>query len=403
MLTPVTGIVAEYNPFHRGHLHQLKEARELCDAQAVVAVLSSNFVQRGEPALLDKWTRAEAALACGADLVLELPVVFSSHNAGVFANGAVDILAGTGRVTHLSFGAENPDLLTDNIIDILLEEPKPFKLSLRKFLKEGFSFVEARAKAAEEMLPGAASLLSGSNNTLALAYMMRIRKKQYRIAPLPIQRTGGGYNDATLCAVASATAIRAALRDGNTAAALEALPEASAAILRKARESGRASIGTELFWKLLRALLLRQKPEELASLAEMGEGIEFRLREAALESQSYEEWKNRCSSRRYPAGRVARSAIHILLGLSHWDNRAFQRLGPQWIRPLAMNTTGQRLLREMKKTATLPIISTLGQAARLSPCAAKIAEYEQLACELWEEIIPKGKPGSEHKRKIIIA
>lgn len=133
MLYPVAGIVAEYNPLHRGHLHHIKKTRELCAAEAVIAVLSSNFVQRGEPALLDKWTRAEMALRCGIDLVVELPVIFSAHNAGVFANAAVDILAAAGVVTHLSFGAENPDCLADSIIDILLEEPEPFKLSLKKY------------------------------------------------------------------------------------------------------------------------------------------------------------------------------------------------------------------------------------------------------------------------------
>ena len=188
MLYPVVGIVAEYNPFHKGHLLHIRRARELCGAQAAVAVLSSAFVQRGEPALADKWTRAKAALACGADLVLELPVLFSAHNAGVFANGAVDILAAARAVTHLSFGAENPDCLTDSIIDMILEEPEAFKLSLKKHLAEGFSFVEARARAADEIIPGSARVLAGSNNTLALAYMARIKKKSYALAPLPVLR-----------------------------------------------------------------------------------------------------------------------------------------------------------------------------------------------------------------------
>lgn len=141
MLYPVAGIVAEYNPLHKGHLYHIKKARELCSAEAVAVVLSSDFVQRGEPALLDKWTRAEAALRCGVDLVIELPVIFSSHNAGVFANAAVDILAATGVVTHLSFGAENPDCLVDSIVDILLKEPEPFKPLLKKHLEIGRAHV----------------------------------------------------------------------------------------------------------------------------------------------------------------------------------------------------------------------------------------------------------------------
>lgn len=402
MLYPVVGIVAEYNPFHKGHLLHAARARELCAARAAVAVLSSNFVQRGEPALACKWARAEAALSCGADLVLELPAVFSSHNAGVFANGAVDILAATGVVTHLSFGAENPDCLSDSIIDMILEEPEPFKQSLKKHLARGLSFVEARARAADEQIPGSARLLAGSNNTLALAYMARVKKKNYALAPLPVQRAGAAYNSAKLEEISSATAIRAALRGGRTEDALAAVPEASARIIRRELASGRLCINHENWWKLLRAILLRSSPEELRAVAEISEGVEYRLREAALSARSFEEWSEACTSKRYPAGRIRRAAVHAALGLGHWFNRAAQRLGPPYIRPLAMNETGRALLHEMKKKSALPIVTTYGQAARISPYAAECARFELLACELWEELIPDGRFGEEHKRRLIM-
>ncbi len=402
MLYPVAGIVAEYNPLHRGHLHHIKKTRELCAAEAVIAVLSSNFVQRGEPALLDKWTRAEMALRCGIDLVVELPVIFSAHNAGVFANAAVDILAAAGVVTHLSFGAENPDCLADSIIDILLEEPEPFKLSLKKYLTAGFSYVEARARAAEEMLPGSAALLSGSNNTLALSYMMRIKKKNYSLRPVPVKRLGSAYNCTELEELPSASAIRAALRKGKKSEALLHMPAAAAEILEGAIGARRACVSHDAFWKLLRAVLLRTKAEELANCAEIGEGVEYRMREAAREAKSFEEWTDACTSKRYPAARLRRSAVHAVLGLDHWTNRAAQRLGPPYLRVLGMNEKGRELLREMRKKAALPAAATYGRAARLSPYAAKAARYEALACELWEELIPNGVYGEEHKRRIVI-
>lgn len=403
MLYPVAGIVAEYNPLHKGHLYHIKKARELCSAEAVAVVLSSDFVQRGEPALLDKWTRAEAALRCGVDLVIELPVIFSSHNAGVFANAAVDILAATGVVTHLSFGAENPDCLVDSIVDILLKEPEPFKPLLKKHLACGLSYVEARARAAEEMLPGSAALLAGSNNTLALSYIKRIKEKSYGMRAVPLKRLGAAYNSTELEEFASATAIRAALRAGEQEAALSHIPPPAKDILADALKDGRACVGHDnTFWRLLRALLLRTGPEELAKYAEISEGLEYRMREAAREANSFAEWCGACTSKRYPAGRIRRSAIHMLLGLGHWTNRAAQRLGPPYIRVLGMNETGRRLLHKMREGAALPVVTTYGKAARLSRYAAETARYEALACELWEELIPNGRFGEEHKRQIIM-
>ena len=171
MHIPVVGIVAEYNPFHLGHLRHLELSRKLSGAQAAVVVLSSDFVQRGEPALLDKWTRAQTALACGADLVLELPAVFSCHNAGVFANAAVDILGSAGIITHLSFGVESPDWDMHKVIDILIEEPQPFKQFLKEYLEKGFSFVEARALALEKLAPGSSSICA--TPSAACKFVMR--------------------------------------------------------------------------------------------------------------------------------------------------------------------------------------------------------------------------------------
>lgn len=403
MLYPVVGIVAEYNPFHKGHLLHMTKARELCGARAVVAALSSNFVQRGEAALADKWTRAKTALACGADLVIELPVLFSAHNAGVFANGAVDILAASRAVSHLSFGAETPDCLTDSIIDMILEEPEAFKQSLKKHLAEGFSYVEARARAADEIIPGSGRVLAGSNNTLALAYMARVKEKNYALAPLPVKRAGAAYNSNELAEISSATAIRRALREGRDGEAFDAVPEESARLLKSALGDGRLCIDHGNWWKLLRAVLLRASPEELRGFAEISEGIEYRMREAALTALSFDEWTDACTSKRYPAGRLRRAAVHTALGLGHWFNRAAQRLGPPYIRPLAMNETGRALLHEMKKNAALPIVTTYGQASRLSPYAAECARFELLACELWEELVPNGRFGEEHKRRLIIA
>ena len=403
MHTPITGIVAEYNPLHLGHEYHMQKARSLSGADGIVVVLSSNFVQRGEPALVSKWERTKSALKCGADLVLELPVVFSAHNAGVFANAAVDILAMTGIVTHISFGLESPDWQMDKILDILIEEPEPFKLCLKEKLSNGCSFVDSRATALDQIIPGTTEKLKGSNNSLALSYMLRIKQKHYNIIPVPVMRLGADYHEKELMEFSSATAVRKALSKGEVSEALIRLPDFSAEIIKEAIKIGRACTNEERLWNILRSRLLSMSPEDISRYAEIGEGIEYLLAEKALKSSSFSEWGRSCTSRRYPLGRVQRHGIHILLGLDHWTNRALQRIGPPYIRVLGMNENGRKMLRRMRKTALLPVVTTCRAVSPISKIASTTMKYELTGSELWEQLIPAGRFGVEHSRKIIIS
>lgn len=400
MQIPTVGIVAEYNPLHRGHIYHIEQARAQSGTEHVVAVMSGNFVQRGEPALLDKWRRTEMALAAGVNLVLELPIVFAAHNAGVFASAAVKILGAAGIVSHMSFGVESPDWRMDTILNILLEESQGFKLLLQSFLKKGYSFVEARALALEKLAPGSTEHLRKSNNILALSYLQCIRGGNLNLQTVPVKRIGAGYHETETEEIASATGIRKKLRSGDTAGALALLPESSAEILKEALLAGRVCLNDERLWGLLRASLLRANAEEISRHAEMAEGIEHRLRREALTSRSFEEWASRCTSKRYPKGRIQRHAAHFLLGLGHWTNRAFQRLGPAYIRVLGADKTGRKMLGTMRKKATLPVITRYG--AVQGDYAAKMMRYDQLAVEIWEQLIPGGEFGKEHTRRVIM-
>lgn len=402
MQIPTVGIVAEYNPLHLGHHYHLAQARKFSQAEAVVVVLSSNFVQRGEPALLSKWDRAQAALDSGADLVLELPVVFSSHNAGVFANAAVDILGATGIVTHLSFGLESPDWQMDKILDILIEEPNRFKFSLKEHLGKGYSFVEARSLALDSIVPGCAEKMSKSNNSLALAYRMRIKQKNWNMESVPIQRIGAGYHDNEISEYSSATAVRKAIAQGKIDTAISQLNQPSAEIVKRALCEGRICYDYGKLWNILRPMFLNSTPEKISAFAEIIEGIEHLLRNKALESKTFEEWSSSCTSKRYPRGRIQRHGIHFLLGLEHWTNRSFQRLGPAYIRVLGTNNTGIKLLRLMRTKATLPVITRCGAVNSISTYAKIMMDFECLGAELWEQIIPNGKFGREHAHRVII-
>ncbi|HQK25114.1 MAG TPA: nucleotidyltransferase family protein [Synergistaceae bacterium] len=400
MSEAVVGIIAEYNPLHNGHFHHLARAREESGARGVVVVLSSYFVQRGEPAMVDKWARTAMALACGADVVLELPTVFSCHNAGVFANAAVDLLAALGGVTHVAFGMEEPQGDLETLGAILMEEPEAFKSALQRFLQEGFSFVESRSRALETLVPGSASLLRGSNNTLALAYCCRIWSRGYALRPVRIQRVGAGYHHRDLAPLASATAVREALRRGDWGSLALTVPPASAALLRQARERGRTILDFDFLWRLTRFLIPRLGVEGLRGMAEMREGIEHLLMDAARRALSWDDLVQSCVSRRYPRGRVQRHILHILLGLKHWENRALQRLGPPYLRVLGVTPRGREILRRSRPSRNLPLI------AKASPPPGRWAQMvmavEHRSAALWELGLPHPEAETESRRRVVL-
>ena len=385
MTRHVAGIVAEYNPFHNGHAHHLEEARRVTGAAAVVVVLSSHFVQRGEPACLDPQTRAAMALEGGADLVVELPVPFCCHNAGVFAAAAVDILAATGFVTHVVFGMEDHRAPIETIASILLDEPPPFKEILAEKLRLGHSFVESRGLAVDALLPGGGKTLSQPNNSLAIAYLRQILRSGYPLRAQPIARRGPGYHDQTAGTIMSATALREALRRGKMALLRGAMPGFAFDGLALALASGRCPVDDEALWRMTRTLLLREGPTKLAMMAEMSEGIERAFVRQARTSRSWGEFVDRLTSRRYPRGRIQRQMTHVLLGLEQEENRALQRSGPLFARVLGANGTGRALLRERLR-GKIPLISRSSEIPQ-GP-AQDLERLRHVAGEIWEGLLP---------------
>jgi predicted nucleotidyltransferase len=397
--TPIIGIVAEYNPFHKGHRHHMESTKELFPNCPIVVVLSANFVQRGEPAFLDKWSRAEAALKAGADLVLDLPTPFSCHQAQVFASAAVDILWGTGLVTHMSFGMEDPSDLLEKAGSILIQEPPAFKHSLKKWLNQGFSFVEARTRALDEIESGLGGFLKGSNNLLALAYKIRIISRGLPIKTVAIRRLGAGYNEKDFYDIPSATAVRSLWASDKKERALEGLPDFSREILEREEKLGRVVLrGNPNWWNLLRWKILSSSREEISLSAEMSEGLENSLKKWAAKARSYDEFLDMMVSRRYPRSRIQRLCCHLLLGYNHWFNRAAQRLGPSWIGVLGMSPVGNSLLRRMRESARLPVISRF--TSPRDQYSRELLKIEERACWLWEMLV-KGDVGSFRSRRVI--
>jgi len=402
MLLPVvTGIVAEYNPLHTGHVYQLEQARKLTCADCVVVALSSDFVQRGEPALISMHDRAKLAVQCGADLVFEIPAVFSCHNAGVYANAAVRLLDATGVVSSLCFGVEQTDWDINALSDILVEEADCFKACLKKSLQNGFSFAQARAMALDELYPGAEKILHGSNNSLALNYATELKRIGSKISMLPIKRVASNYKDETANGTfASATSLRKLLKEQDFSSAEKFLPLNCADVIQKQYAEGNLYLNSGKLWTALRTTLLRSSAEQLAMCGEISEGAENKLKAEALESNSFEEWVERCTSKRYPSGRIRRQAIQILLGIDRWTNRAAQRLGVPYLRILAMSKAGQNLIKQMHKTAKLPIITKCGEAKSLY--AQQVMACDLLASELRLGFLENSKCGNAHANRIYI-
>jgi len=393
------GIIAEYNPFHNGHAYQLAEVRRAFgEDAAVVVAMSGDFTQRGEPAIADKWVRAEAALRCGVDLVLEIPFAYACASAERFASGGVALLAATGVCGRLAFGSESGSL--DALLplaDMLAREPDAFRTLLRERLDEGLSFPAARQAAlaaylSAEGLPGDASLLSRPNDILAVEYLKAIRRQGGRApAPFAVRRAGAGFHDPQVPdaapgrtpVVASATALRAAfLRplagDGSTAidrtglarafeAVRRAMPPASAGALLEAAFAGTAPMEPESLAPLLVSLLRTHPADRLDRIASMGEGLSRRLQDAAaaLDREPrepgaglYATLLEKAATRRFPATRISRALAALAVGLTEDDLVSFDAAGgPRYLRVLGFTKKGRYLLKRMRDSATLPLFT----------------------------------------------
>ncbi len=384
----IVGIAAEYNPFHRGHLYQIDEIHRLYSDAGIIAVLSSSFLQRGIPALMDKWERARAAVLCGVDLVIELSLPFCCNNAGIFASGAVALMKATGIVDAISFGMEDKTDLIRTIPHILVQEPPAFKVYLHDFLKKGLSYADSRARAVEILCPGGGEALRRPNNTLAFAYAESVLRLGAKFELIPVQRRGAGYRDVSENEIMSAEGIREALKNGRVENAFSSMPEESAKILRRNLDDGRVFLDEKPLWDALRLLLIRSTSEELSNFAGMSEGMENRFLEIFSSCNSFAELAESASSRRYPVARVQRQLMALLLNISKTDAKIFQNRGPAYIRPLAMNSHGREMLRRMHDTSSLPIMMKPG-ALHGNDYAQKILALEFRAAAVWESLIPR--------------
>ncbi|CAM4279993.1 putative nucleotidyltransferase [Paenibacillus endophyticus] len=369
------GLIVEYNPFHNGHLYHLQQSRKITQADAVVAVMSGHFLQRGEPALLDKWSRTQMALEGGCDLVIELPVAYATQAAEWFAYGAVSLLEATGVVDSFCFGTENGEL--DPLLkaaDIVAEEPPAFKALLKQQLQTGVSYPSAYSSAITSYLAELGHATASAfpfalpNHTLGLHYLLARNRLQAKMEPFTIAREKAQYNQATATdsQIASATAIRKLLLEQQSLEDVRAyVPESTWNILQQEWSAGRCPISWEPFTNALLQAIITRTPQDLADLHEITEGLEYRIRGVlpTLPSRSFDDLLSALKTKRYTRTKLQRSLLAILLGHRKQDFTADKLAsGVEYIRVLGFSEKGKLLLRRMRNSAKLPVLHSAARA-----------------------------------------
>lgn len=374
------GLITEYNPFHNGHLYHLEQSKEVTKSKYAVAVMSGNFLQRGEPALLDKWSRAQMAVDNGVDLVIELPTIYACQSAEYFSFGAISILDKLGIVNSISFGSESGDLeIIDFIANILVEEPKAFVYSLKELLKTGIPFPDARTKALYEYIDtefhlksftkeSIKDILSNPNNILGVEYLKALKRLNSNITPFTINRIGSHYNDQKICGkISSATAIRKEISDSGSINGVKAtLPNSSYEILNNFLHSYKSFNSMTNFNDILIYLLRTSSTKTLKEILDIEEGLENRVIKCSSKYNNISEILDCIKTKRYTYTRLQRVLLHLLLGISGEAFLALHKKGPQYIRVLGFNENGIKILNEAKKTSQIPIITKFSSYRKIS-------------------------------------
>ncbi|WP_077211419.1 nucleotidyltransferase [Bacillus dakarensis] len=357
------GIVVEYNPFHNGHAFHLEKTREKANADVVIAVMSGQFLQRGEPALLPKWSRTKMALLAGVDIVLELPYQFATQKADTFAHGAVSILASAG-CDALCFGSESGDIAAFNhTINFLESNHGEYQSRFKLHIEKGVSYPKALSSAFNDLNPSESLVdLSKPNNILGYQYVKAIRDQNLHMKPITISRTNAGYHDEDFSSetIASATSIRKALfsKDGRIENVLPYVPAATAELLEDYYIQAGQLHQWENYWPYLKFRLLQSTPEELRMIYEVEEGLENRILAKVLEAESFSEFMKAIKTKRYTWTRLQRVCVHILTNTTN-DEMKIRMKNPSYIRLLGMNDVGRSYLNKWKLHTQIPIISKM--------------------------------------------
>ena len=380
----VFAVICEYNPFHNGHKYLIEQVKK--DGDTVIAVMSGSFTQRGDVAVSDKFSRAEAAVKNGADIVIELPSVFSCANAETFAKGSVEIISELGVVDKICFGAENADV---NLLRMAGEafEDKEFKTELKRLMDSGEYYPRAVEKALETIYsPALADVAQKPNNTLAVEYLKAL--KSTAIEPVAIKRIGAAHDSTDIADnITSASNIRKMIRTGSDYSAF--VPDY--------RVDNPADI--KRLERIILHKLRTMSKEEIKKLPDVSEGLENRIYDAARSSKSLDELFEAIKTKRYTMARIRRIAVSALLNIKSEDSKT----SAKYIRVLAFNEKGAHLLSQIKEKGSLPLITNVADGYdKLDENAKKFFDIDILATDTYNMALSEIKACGEDFTKGVI-
>lgn len=391
----ITGLIAEYNPFHNGHKYHIEQAKAITGADAVIVVMSGDFVQRGMPAILPKHMRAKAALEAGASAVLELPVCYATGSAEYFAYGAVLLLEKLGCVDSICFGSECGDMeLLQKAANVLVDEPAEYREALHRFVRAGDSFPLARQKALAAYV--SPEVLSEPNNILGLEYLKALARIGSCMKPYTIQRMASQYHDTDLQEeFSSATAIRKQILSGNMEVLAGQVPVKFLTDLQEA-----SPLHANDFSLLLKYRLLAETKESLLAYVDVSEDLANRIINRRNQFQNFEQFCLLLKTREITYSRISRALTHILLGLKNGDDT-----GIHYVRVLGFCKRDRAVLAQIKRDGEVPMLTKLTAVRTLDDAAQKMLATDAFASDLYESVV-SDKYGTkfvnEYEKEIII-
>lgn len=410
----VVGLITEYNPFHNGHKYHIEEAKKKTNADYVVVIMSGNFVQRGTPAIMDKYLRTKMALIEGVDLVIELPVCYATASAEYFALGAISILDKLGIVTDLCFGSECGDLsILKDIARLLLQETKEYKKLLTQYLKEGKTYPEARVEAIKNSSPiDYSHILSSPNNILGIEYMKALLTLNSNINPVTITRITAHYHSKdltnikkmdspvgktdthigitdTVGAISSATAIRNVLKESTEIGLLKShLPPCVYDIMNE-NHLKTFPVFEDDFSLLLNYKLMTENQSSLTKYTDITSDLSYRIDNLAHSSLSFTKLGQLIKSRQLTLTRVNRVLSHILLNLQEEEFKTYNTTGyGKYARILGFRKTSSHLIRQIVNNETIPVITKVADAKNvLDPISLNMLHEDIFSAHLYNHVV----------------